>query len=159
MRLRLRRRRGGSRARWTRPDESIRRFARVGALWGGGERTANGKNCDSLDGDADETQNLPAQVKEPLSLSPSLSLPSLSPTATPLCKVSREAPLADRGERGQRLFGFAGAERRRAITSRFIVLCSTQRCAPWSLLFYSRSLSLVPFLSSINQQAVSCSEL
>ena len=37
MRLRLRRRRGGSRARWTRPDESIRRFARVGALWGGGE--------------------------------------------------------------------------------------------------------------------------
>jgi len=31
--------------------------------FGGGERTANGKNCDSLDGDADETQNLPAQVK------------------------------------------------------------------------------------------------
>ena len=158
MRLRLRRRRGGSRARWTRPDESIRRFARVGALWGGGERTANGKTVTLSTETLTKHKTSPRKSKS-LSLSPSLSLPSLSPTATPLCKVSREAPLADRGERGQRLFGFAGAERRRAITSRIIVLCSTQRCAPWSLLFYSRSLSLVPFISSINQQAVSCSEL
>ena len=52
--------------------------------FGGGERTANGKNCDSLDGDADETQNLPAQVKEPLSLSFSFPSFSLSDSDTTL---------------------------------------------------------------------------
>ena len=60
--------------------EDLRGWGRLG---GGEERTANG-NCDSLDGDADETQNLPAQVKEPLSLSFSFPSFSLSDSDTTL---------------------------------------------------------------------------
>ena len=106
--------------------------------------------------DAGQTQSRASKTSTfpSLSVSSFLSLPSLSPTAIPLCKVSRETLLADRGERGQRNFGFAGAETKgeKSQIDRF----HRQRCAA---LFVIHDLSFLPFLSSISQQAISCSEL
>lgn len=60
--------------------EDLRGWGRFG---GGGKELQTEKTV-TLDGDADETQNLPAQVKEPLSLSFSFPSFSLSDSDTTL---------------------------------------------------------------------------
>ena len=111
MRLRLRRRPGGSRARWTRPDNEVRRERA-----GGGGRIQNCKTktelekikiCSSLSSASLHCTSKPKKTNSPFPRS--LSFPSFTlRQRIPRCKDSREASLADRGKQGQRQPGFSG---------------------------------------------------